>query len=66
MFEPQFRMIINDVMRVYMPREDITVYELAKLHQLITIMVGSPMKPVFRDAYVEKYGLLRHFEIVST
>ena len=66
MFEPQFRMIINDVMRVYMPREDITVYELAKLHQLITITALSPMKSVFRDAYVEKYGLLRHFEIAST
>jgi hypothetical protein len=63
MIEPQLRMTINDVMHVYAPREDITVYELAKLHQLITVSVSSPMKPVDRDAYVEKYGLLRHFVV---
>jgi hypothetical protein len=45
-----------------MPREDITVYELAKIHQLITVSVVSPMKPEDTNVYVEKYGLLRHFD----
>jgi hypothetical protein len=61
MNEPIIRMMINHVMHTYMPREDITVYELAKIHQLISVSVVSPLKADIRDAYVEKYGLLRHF-----
>jgi hypothetical protein len=63
MNEPIIRMIINGVVHTYMPREDITVYELAKIHQLISVSVVSPLMPEIRDAYVEKYGLLRHFDV---
>ena len=59
--EPKLRMTIHDTIHTYMPREDITVYELAKLHQLITVSVVSPMKPEDRDAYIDRYGLQRHF-----
>ena len=61
MTEPILRMSINGTMYNYAPREDITVYELAKLHQLITVSVVSPMRPEDTAAYVEKYGLLKHF-----
>lgn len=63
MTEPLLRMTINGVVYTYMPREDITVYELAKIHQLITVSVVSPMKPEDRDAYVTHYGLERHFVV---
>ena len=63
MIEPLLRMTINGVIYTYMPREDITVYELAKIHQLITVSVVSPMKPEDTAVYVEKYGLLRHFVV---
>ena len=63
MTEPLLRMTINGVVYTYMPREDITVFELAKIHQLIAVSVVSPMKPEDRDAYVAHYGLERHFVV---
>ena len=63
LIEPTIRMQVHEVIRTYAPREDITVFELAKIHQLITVSVVSPMKPEDTAVYVEKYGLLRHFVV---
>ena len=64
MTEPKIQISIHGKLHTYMPKEDISVYELAKIHQLITVSVVSPIKPENRDAYIDRYGLLRHFDLV--
>lgn len=49
-------------MRTYNPKEDITTYELARIHLLIQVAVFSPMIAEDRDEYIDRYNLERHFD----
>jgi hypothetical protein len=56
-------MTIDNKNYSYLPQEDITVFELAKLHQLISVSMISPMRPADSDRYMERYNLIRHFTL---
>lgn len=47
---------------VYNPREDITAYEVARMHLLITVVTHSSMDTELLNDYIDKYNLLRHFD----
>jgi hypothetical protein len=64
--EPIIRMTYKGQWISYNPKPDITTYELAKLHQLIAVSVVSPLKADIRDAFIDQYNLIRHFDYENT
>ena len=63
MKEPKIRIQYNKAYYYYNPKEDITTFELAKLHQWLAVQMVSPMYPLDSDAYIDRYNLLRHFDV---
>ena len=59
---PVLKLLYKGVMCEYNPKEDITAYELARLHLLITVAVYSSVNEQDRDAYIDKHHLARHFD----
>lgn len=59
---PTLKLMIKGAMRTYNPKEDITAYEAARIHLLITVAAWSPMNAVDRDEYIDRYNLERHFD----
>lgn len=66
MREPTLKVAYKDAFYTYNPKTDITTYELAKIHQFITVCQWSPMNKEDRDEYFSKYNLLRHFDYDKT
>jgi hypothetical protein len=62
MTEPILNMQYRGEWYSYAPKENITTYELAKLHQLITVITVSPISSDSRNDYMDKYNLMRHFD----
>lgn len=62
MNEPKLSVVYAGKYYTYNPKKDITTFELAKIHQFITVCLWAPMKSEDRDAYIEKYELIRHFD----
>ena len=63
--EPTIKITFFDNWYTYTPKEDITTFELAKIHQLITVACVSATDPKDRDNYMLEYNLVRHFTLVE-
>ena len=59
---PSLRINVKGKWCTYNPKEDITAYEAARIHLLITVAAWSPMNAVDRDEYIDRYNLERHFD----
>lgn len=59
---PVLKMMYRNKEYVYNPREDITAYEVARMHLLITVVTHSSMDTELLNDYIDKYNLLRHFD----
>ena len=62
MKEPVIRVQYMDKWHTYNPKDDITTFELAKLHQWLAVQMVSPMYPLDSATYIDTYNLLRHFD----
>ena len=59
------KMDFNGAMCYYEPQLDITPYEVALNHMLITVAMNTKTTSANRAAFIAKYNLHRHWVIVS-